>query len=72
MATVVAGAADLRRRPKQGAGLARVAVRLAEMDAIRTQPFGQRNAVVDDESAVMVRAQPLQRFGKPRQPMLSK
>ena len=56
--------------PEQRARLARVAVALAEMDAVGAEPLGQADAVVDDEGDVGVGADPLQRLGQPRQLML--
>ena len=66
----MAGHADLHRGPEHGAGFPRVAVALAEMDPVGAEPLGQRHAVVDDEGGIGVGADPLQRFGEPRQLML--
>ena len=52
MAAVVAGHADLRRRAEHRARLARIAVALAEMHAVRAEPLRERDAVVDDERDV--------------------
>ena len=70
MAAVVAGLADLRRRAEQRARLADVAVALAEVDAVGTEPLGKRHAVVDDERHVRIGADALQRLGEPRELML--
>ena len=59
MAAVVTGHADLRGRTEHIARLARVAVVLAEMDAVRTETLGQRDAVVDDEGDLAIGAEPL-------------
>ena len=52
VAAVMGGDADLGGGAEQGAGLARVAVVLAEMDAVGADPFGQRHRIVDDEGDV--------------------
>ncbi len=70
MAAVVAGLADLRRRPEQGARLPNVAVGLAEVHAVGAEPFGQRHAVVDDERDLGLGANALQRLGETRELML--
>ena len=64
MTTVVTSPPDLRGRTEQGARLARVVVRLAEMDPVGAEPFGQPHAVVDDERDVMIGADLLQRLGE--------
>ena len=46
------GDADLRGGAEQGARLARIAVALAEMDAVGADPLRQRHVVVDDEGDV--------------------
>src|SRR3546814_14834135 len=66
MAAVVAGDADLRRGAEQRARLARVAIVLPEMDAVGAEPFGEADAVVDDERHVARAADFQERLGKAR------
>src|SRR3546814_9145070 len=66
MAAVVAGDADLRRGAEQRARLARVAIVLPEMDAVGAEPFGEADAVVDDERHVARAADFPERLGKAR------
>ncbi len=61
---VMAGHADLHFWPQYLARLSRVAVPLPQMHAIRAQPLGQRDAVVDDKGDLPLRAQLLQRLGR--------
>jgi hypothetical protein len=70
MTAVVAGDADLRLGAEQRPGLARIAVTLAEMDAVGVQPPGQRHVVIDDEGDVMLGADRLQRRGESRRLVL--
>src|SRR3546814_2689539 len=63
MAAVVAGDADLRRGAEQRARLARVAIVLPEMDAVGAEPFGEADAVVDDERHVARAADFQERLG---------
>ena len=53
------------RGAEQRARLARIAVLLAEMDAVGAEPLRQRHVVVDDEGDVALGADPLQRLGEP-------
>ena len=70
MAAVMGGDADLRRGAEQGAGLARVAVVLAEMDSVGADPLRQRRRIVDDEGDLARGAKPLQRPGEARRLVL--
>lgn len=70
VAAVVTGDADLRGRAEQQARRARVAVALAEMDAVGAEPLGQRHVVVDDEGDVAPGADRLQRPRQPRRLVL--
>jgi hypothetical protein len=63
VAAVVAGPADLRRRPEQRPRFAHVPVALPEMHTVRAEPLRQRHAVVDDERHLSVGADALQRLG---------
>ena len=65
MAAGVAGHADLRLGAEQFARGARIAVVLAEMDAVGTESLGQAHAVVDDERHPGVGAHALDRLGQP-------
>ena len=60
MAAIVTGDPDLRVGAEQGPRLPNVAVLLSEMNAVGTEPSGQRDAVVDDEGDPGVRADALQ------------
>ena len=57
---------DLRIGAEFRARLARVAIVLAEMDAVRTDALGERDAVVDDERDLAIRAHTLERIGERR------
>ena len=57
----MAGDADLRLSAKRLARLAHAAVALPQVHAIGFQSLRQRNAVVDDEGDVVLRADRLQR-----------
>ena len=70
MAAVVAGDADLRVGAEQGPRLARIAVALAEMDAVGADPLRKPHIVVDDERDLARGADRLQRHGKARRLML--
>jgi hypothetical protein len=48
----VARHADLRLRSELCARVARVAILLAEMDAVGAEPLGEADAVIDDERHV--------------------
>ena len=62
----MAGDADLRLAPERIARFFHAAVGLAEMDPVGAQPLGQRDAVVDDEAAIAIGADPPQRLGERR------
>src|SRR3569623_691134 len=66
VAAVVTGHADLRLGAENRTRLARIAVVLAEMDTVRAEALGQRDAVVDDERHLAVGADALQRLGERR------
>lgn len=60
----MAGDPDLRLAPERRARFAHITVGLAEMHPVRPQPLGQRDAVVNDERAIVRRADLLQRAGE--------
>ena len=64
MSIGMAGDADLLRWPQDVSGFARIAVRLAEMDAVRIQALCQADAVIDDERDIMIGANALKRIGQ--------
>lgn len=66
MTAVVAGSADLGRGTKERTSRAYIAVTLAKMNTISADALGKGHAVVDDESDIEVRADPLERLCKPR------
>src|SRR5690606_29288404 len=70
MPAVVAGDADLGIAAKLRARIAHIAVGLAEMHAIGADAPGEADRIVDDESNAALRADALQRLGKPRGFML--
>lgn len=64
VAAGVTGNPDLRLTPQPLARFGHQAVFLPQMHAIRAQSPGQRDAVVDDERAVGIAANPLERLGE--------
>src|SRR6185369_11048638 len=70
MAAVVAGPPDLGARPEQRPSLAKVAIRLADMNAVRAETLRQLHAVVDDEGDLGIGADALKRLSKACQLML--
>jgi uncharacterized protein YecE (DUF72 family) len=70
VAAGVTGYADLRLATEDLARLAHIAVALAEVDAVRTDPTRQGDAVIYDKGAIMGGAQVLERAGEPRGCML--
>src|SRR6187455_1525649 len=70
MPAIMTGLPDLRGRAEQRPRLPNVAVPLSEMDSVRAQPLGERDAVVDDEGNVRIGTDALQRLCKPSQLML--
>jgi len=71
VAAIVAGAPDLRRRPKERPRLADVAVTLPKVNAVGAEALRKADAVVDDEGDIRVRTNALKRLGEPRQIMLA-
>src|SRR5690606_24980323 len=65
MAAVVAGHADLSGGTKQSPRFAGIAVALAEMDSIGSNPLRQAHVVVDDEGDIPLGTDLLQWLGKP-------
>lgn len=66
----MAGPADLRRGPEHLPGLANVAIALAEMDSVGSEPPRKGDAVVDDEGGLRIGADALKRLGEERKLML--
>ena len=66
MAAIVAGDSDLRLTPQYLARFTGIAIILAQMHAIRAQPFGKGDAVIDDEGDVPISTNRLQGCGKAR------
>ena len=64
------GDTDLHRRPQQRPRLTRIAIPLPQMHAIRPQPLCKGGAVIDDEGAVVIGTEPLQRLGRTRDGMI--
>jgi len=70
MAAVMARHANLRLPPEHSAGVLDGPVFLPDVNAVRAEPFGKRDAVVDDEGHLPFGANPLQRSRRARNAVL--
>jgi hypothetical protein len=70
MAATVAGNADLDLWPQIRTRFAQIAVLLAQMDPVRSEPLGQADRIIDDESHITRLAYPLERLCKDRRCMI--
>ena len=67
VAAGVTGYPDLLGWPQYRPRLARIAVGLAQVNAVRVEPLCEADAVIDDKGDIVVGADALQRLGKPRE-----